>query len=81
MQVSYHLEKQDGTWLVIKTAAAGGMIEHPNPNANPHGQNVLGSVHGNLPNFREILGTDDSGAGKALPAGHRRFYRAVRAKT
>ena len=70
MQVSYRLEKQDGTWRVIKTAVAGGMIEHPNPNANPHGQNVSGSVHGNLPNFKEILGTDDSGAGNTLPAGH-----------
>jgi hypothetical protein len=71
MQVSYRLEKQqDGTWRVVKTAAAGGMIEHPNPNANPHGQNVSGSVHGNLPNFKDILGTDASSTRDAFPAGH-----------
>jgi len=46
------------------------MIEHPNPNANPHGQNVQGSVHGKLPNFQEVLGTTTSGRSDALPPGH-----------
>jgi hypothetical protein len=55
MQVSYNLEKQDGAWRIIKKSAPGGMIEHPNPNVNPHGQAAAGSVHGTLPNFQEIL--------------------------
>ena len=70
MQVSYELEKQDGAWKIIKKSAPGGMIEHPNPNVNPHGQAATGSVHGNLPNFKEILGADDPNAGNAVPPGH-----------
>ena len=73
MQVTYQLEKQDGNWRVTKTSTPGGMIEHPNPNANPHGQAVQGEVHGKLPNFQEILGGQSSqgstGAGPP-PPGH-----------
>jgi len=58
MQISYELEKQDGAWKVMKKSASGGMIEHPNPNVNPHGQDATGAVHGNLPNFQEILGSN-----------------------
>jgi len=70
MQVTYQLEKQNGIWRVVKTSAPGGMIEHPNPNANPHGQAVQGQVHGKLPNFQEILGGQGSPNGNTLPPGH-----------
>ena len=59
MQVSYQLEKLEGAWKVVKRSAPGGMIEHPNPNVNPHAQ-VPGDVHGKLPNFQEMLGTNNS---------------------
>jgi hypothetical protein len=62
MQVSYQLQKQDGNWKVIKKSAPGGMIEHPDPNANPHGQTPAGPVHGKLPNFQDILGSNGSSA-------------------
>ena len=64
MQVSYQLEKQDGIWKVIKKSTPGGMIQHPDPNANPHAQAVPGEVHGKLPNFQEMLG----GTGNSQPA-------------
>jgi hypothetical protein len=70
MQVTYQLEKQEGNWRVVKTSTPGGMIEHPNPSANPHGQAVQGEVHGKLPNFQEILGDQGSTGGSALPPGH-----------
>jgi len=68
MQVTYQMEKQDGSWRVVKTSTPGGMIEHPNPNANPRGQAVPGD-HGKLPNFQEMLGQGSSG-GSTLPPGH-----------
>src|SRR5260370_900118 len=53
MQISYNLEKRDGSWVVLKTKAAGGTIQHPDPNQNPH-QNE--NVHsGSLPNFSHVL--------------------------
>ncbi len=53
MQISYNLEKRDGSWVVLKTKAAGGTIQHPDPNQNPH-QNE--NVHsGSLPNFSDVL--------------------------
>jgi len=70
MQETYQLEKQDGNWRVVKTSTRGGMIEHPNPNANPHGQTVPGEVHGKLPNFQEMLGGQGSTGGTTLPPGH-----------
>jgi hypothetical protein len=70
MQVSYELEKREGAWKVVKKSVPGGTIEHPNPNVNPHGQAAADSVHGKLPNFKEILGADDPNAGNALPPGH-----------
>ena len=36
MQVSYALLKQNGNWIVQKTLATGGVIEHPSAGANPH---------------------------------------------
>src|SRR5881392_3512920 len=59
MQVSYQLEKQEGNWRVIKKSTPGGMIQHPDPNANPNTP-VQGPVHGKLPNFQEMLGTTNS---------------------
>jgi hypothetical protein len=68
MQVVYNLEKRDGSWVVLKTQAAGGIIQHPDPNQNPH-QNQ--SVHsGSLPNFSDVLNPAGASAPGALPPGH-----------
>jgi len=68
MQVAYNLEKRDGSWVVLKTQAAGGMIQHPDPNQNPH-QNQ--NVHsGSLPNFSDVLNPSAAPAQGALPPGH-----------
>jgi hypothetical protein len=68
MQVAYNLEKRDGGWVVLKTQSAGGMIQHPDPNQNPH-QNQ--SVHsGSLPNFNEVLNPPGLTAPGALPPGY-----------
>jgi hypothetical protein len=68
MQVGYNLEKRDGTWVVLKTQAVGGMIQHPDPNQNPH-QNQ--DVHsGALPKFNDILNPSATPAQGALPPGH-----------
>jgi hypothetical protein len=65
MQVAYNLEKRDGHWVVLKTQANGGMIQHPDPNQNPH-QNP--DVHsGSLPNFSEVL--KPGAAAAQRPAG------------
>ncbi len=66
MQVSYQLEKQEGNWKVIKKSTPGGMIQHPDPNANPHAQ-APGDVHGKLPNFQEMLGSGNSQSGAQQP--------------
>jgi hypothetical protein len=64
MQVAYNLEKRDGAWVVSKTQAAGGAIQHPDPNQNPH-QNQ--NVHpGSLPNFSDVL-NPGGGASQATP--------------
>ena len=60
MQVSYQLEKHEGNWRVVKKSTPGGMIQHPDANANPHASPVQGEVHGKLPNFQEMLGTTNS---------------------
>lgn len=68
MQVAYTLEKRDGAWVVLKTQAAGGMIEHPAPDQNPHqNQNVHG---GQLPNFSELINPAAAPAPRTLPPGH-----------
>lgn len=68
MQVAYNLEKRDGSWVVLKTQATGGMIQHPDPNQNPHqSQNVHS---GSLPNFSDVLNPSVAPAQGALPAGH-----------
>src|SRR6202795_2224753 len=68
MQVAYNLEKRDGSWVVLKTQAAGGMIQHPDPNQNPH-QNQ--NVHsGSLPNFSDVLNPSVRSEEGDLPPGH-----------
>ena len=69
MQVAYRLEKRDAAWVVVKTEGMGGMIEHPDPGANPHTQTGQ-DVHGNLPNFRDVLTPSAAASNKALPPGH-----------
>lgn len=70
MQVAYQLEKRNSAWVVVKTEAAGGMIAHPVTNANPHAQPGSDSMHGNLPNFRDMLPPSNPQSGGALPPGH-----------
>ena len=70
MQVAYRLEKRDGNWAVIKTAAAGGAIGHPDPGQNPPAQGTPGDVHGNLPNFKDVIGGQGASGKSELPPGH-----------
>src|ERR1700758_4134982 len=58
MQVAYNLEKREGSWVVLKTQPLGGMIQHPEPNQNPHTNQDVHS--GALPNFSEILNPVDT---------------------
>lgn len=68
MQVSYSLQKRDGAWLVLKSQASGGMIQHPDPAQNPH---TNPGVHpGSLPNFSDILNPAGAAAQGSLPPGH-----------
>ena len=68
MQVAYNLEKRDGAWVVQKTQSTGGMIQHPDPNKNPH-QNP--DVHsGSLPNFTDIVNPAGTAPQGQLPPGH-----------
>jgi len=68
MQVAYNLEKREGSWVVLKTQPLGGMIQHPDPNQNPH---TNPDVHsGAMPKFSDILNPVDSPAKGALPSGH-----------
>jgi len=68
MQVSYQLEKQEGNWRVVKKSTPGGMIQHPDSNANPPTPPVQGEVHGKLPNFQEMLGTGNTPTNNSPPA-------------
>jgi hypothetical protein len=70
MQVAYQLEKRDSAWVVVKTEAAGGMIDHPTATANPHAQPGADSMHGDLPNFREMIPSLKPPIGATLPPGH-----------
>lgn len=68
MQVAYNLEKRDDRWIVMKALPLGGMIQHPDPNQNPHKNQDVHS--GALPNFNDILNPTDTRAQEALPPGH-----------
>ena len=68
MQVAYNLEKRDGSWTVLKTQAAGGTMQPPDPNQNPHQNQAVHS--GSLPNFNAVLNPAGSPAQGALPPGH-----------
>jgi hypothetical protein len=70
MQVSYQLEKQNGTWSVVQTGGVGGAINHPAPGANPHITPGGGDVHSNLPDVQGLLAPFDANAKKTLPPGH-----------
>ena len=69
MRVSYSLEKRGEQWVVVKTNTLGGAINHPGAGTNPHGP-AQGPVHGELPNFREILPSASPNGNGALPPGH-----------
>lgn len=68
MQVAYNLEKRDGAWVVLKTQPLGGMIQHPDPNQNPHTNQDVHS--GEIPKFNDILNPGGTPAQGALPQGH-----------
>jgi hypothetical protein len=68
MQVAYNLEKRDGTWVVLKSQPLGGMIQHPDPNQNPHRNQDVHS--GSLPNFNDVLNPAGPPVQGALPPGH-----------
>ncbi len=68
MQVSYNLEKRDGAWLVLKSQAAGGRIQHPDPGQNAH--NNPGVHPSGLPNFSDVLNPGGGASQGSLPAGH-----------
>ena len=70
MRVSYSLEKRGNQWVVVKTNALGGAIDHPSPGANPHAQPGRADVHGNLPNFRDMIPSDSPDRSASLPPGH-----------
>jgi hypothetical protein len=70
MRVSYSLEKQGEHWVVVKTNALGGAINHPDPGTNPHTQAAQGEVHGGLPNFRDLIPSTPPNASGGLPPGH-----------
>jgi hypothetical protein len=68
MQVAYNLVKRDGAWVVVKSLPMGGMIQHPDPNQNPH-QNA--NVHSSgMPNFNDVLNPGGASAPTSLPPGH-----------
>src|SRR5882724_2480393 len=68
MQVAYNLEKRGRAWVVQKTQPAGGMIQHPDPNANPHQNSDVHS--GSLPNFSDIVNPAGAAPQGQPPPGH-----------
>jgi hypothetical protein len=70
MRVSYSLEKRGGQWMVVKTNALPGAIDHPAPGANPHTQAGPADVHGTLPNFRDMIPSSTPDSSPSLPPGH-----------
>jgi hypothetical protein len=79
MEIAYSLEKQNGTWVVQSTQAAGGNMTHPDPNSNPHmnpGMNPAAAGPANsssstsLPNFRDLVPGGGAPTSSALPPGH-----------
>jgi hypothetical protein len=71
MQVAYNLEKRDGAWVVQKSQAAGGNIQHPDPGTNPHqNPNVHPGSPSGMPNFSDIVNPAAAPPSGALPPGH-----------
>jgi len=56
MQVFLSTRKTGRELAVIKKSTSGGMIQHPDSNANPHTSPSKAQFHGKLPNFQEMLG-------------------------
>ena len=67
MQVAYDLEKRDGAWVVLKSQPLGGMIQHPDPNQNPH-ENLDGKS--GLYNFNDILKRAGTAGQSTLAPSH-----------
>lgn len=70
MQVLYQLEKRDSSWVVVKTEGVGGGMAHPPANGNPAAQPDASKLHGDFPNFRELIPSGPAPAGSTLPPGH-----------
>jgi hypothetical protein len=70
MQVSYQLEKRDGTWAVIQTGGVGGAIDHPAPGTNPHIPSGSDNVHGAFPDIRGLVVPSSPNSKGSLPPGH-----------
>jgi len=70
MQVSYSLEKQNGEWVVVKKETAGGEINHPSTNANPHMQTTPPGTTQDMPNFQDLLHPGSPNTTGGLPPGH-----------
>ena len=77
MRVSYSMEKRDGQWFVVKTLAAGGAIDHPDPGSNPHTQ-PQAKAPGALPNFREMIPANSLNSNSTLPPAILKFRRRNR---
>ena len=72
MQVSYALEKENGSWSVKKTLGTGGVIEHPAPGANPHmqpGQTGAPDIT-SPPLYQDLLHREVIKPKAPLPPGH-----------
>lgn len=81
MQVAYQMEKRDSAWVVVKTEAVGGGIQHPDANVNSRVQGGQADAHGAVPNFRDLIPSTTPSAGGTLPPGHPSVDPATQAKT
>jgi len=68
MRVAYQLEKQDGTWRVLKTSTSGGMLAHPTTSGGPQAGSTPGDVHGQLPDRQDVLGGGSSSGASSAPS-------------
>jgi hypothetical protein len=68
MQLSYNLEKRGAEWVVVKSAPAGGSLQHPAPGEMPSGHpGAPGSPASVHPDFNEILKGAPAPAQQAPP--------------
>jgi hypothetical protein len=80
MQVAYELEKRDSGWVVVKTDAVGGGINHPAANASPQTSPNPSDINGTMPNFRDLLPSTAPASGGTLPPGHPPINGATQTK-